>query len=991
MVDSRLVSKQTAGPGSKKLNTTIGKSASPRPSPQSTLEEQRVQQHTSPVDAIANSTAQKLLSATIHLPARVSTPNTGSRPSTTEQRAPTGYTKGTLGDRRMSAPLNEPRTLLNSGPRNEYDSGEKLFDMVAKTPTGGKCRGGTRTKSTVSFGDFAQLHQNLLATGVEHFGDANIAAKKLGLDTPVEMEKQFRSLDTDGSLGLDSAEWSTYAAGLQRAFGSEWTSVCDGLMQQHAKQAKEYDAFASGSLLDKIRAAQHLGSQHLELVESLLERRADPNFEDATGTGQCTLIECIPKADVEVVSRLLAWGGNPTRRSSNGDSAILAACRSRRLDVLRLLVPQRADASTSSELEKQSSTLLANLETLQMKEIREYINRGVDINYRNAQGWTPLASAVFWGRRDLVECILRTPHITSKIKIQLNVQDAKGRTPLHIAARKGHDDLVRQLCNAKANVDAQDLEGWTPLHHAVFSSHSECVVELCGCYADVCVTDRLGITPFMLKDSPSRTCQPLSRKAVSSLEPVDATVFKQKLLPIISNESLTVFEKVEELMCLPGVASCFKNLRLHDQCFHLCRGPNTTRLSKLWENIGHELILRQRSGACDLDDGVQYNYSLFSSVGINTDDTAEIRRRHLQQRRFLEGWLSQTVGPPPSVEWTWDNREGYRVELVTCVKGEISELQAEAMRHRSKLIMEPYGEDLLQIPCKEVLRSDCLTQAAVHPILTWLDSTDALATLRALHGVKAFGGPGGHLDDRSLLAKMVDFVTANMSDFGTGAAFWQNVYKLWLSSYAKLADADLQAKLGKFVKVFNQEHAEEELYVTYESLPPRSYEALKQWERECGSSDSLQPGWRSLPERVTAAGCLDMLRSRMIANSPEAIVRLVDSLKQVGPHQERKERFEVVQIQNKFHDSASHDPLNGGCWEVVVNVLVHGGDQKMPACLGASTVPALSVKLVGEIRISLTAFHTAEERMKPLLQFLRGQYDSSPEGRPESGKAETQA
>ncbi|KAF9500082.1 ankyrin, partial [Pleurotus eryngii] len=60
----------------------------------------------------------------------------------------------------------------------------------------------------------------------------------------------------------------------------------------------------------------------------------------------------------------------------------------------------------------------------------------------------------------------------------------------------GATDIVRYLLDRKADVDKLDSSGWTALHIAVSAGHEEIVRELVGAGADVqCINDK-GLTPL---------------------------------------------------------------------------------------------------------------------------------------------------------------------------------------------------------------------------------------------------------------------------------------------------------------------------------------------------------------------------------------------------------------------------------------------------------------------------------------------------------------
>ncbi len=48
----------------------------------------------------------------------------------------------------------------------------------------------------------------------------------------------------------------------------------------------------------------------------------------------------------------------------------------------------------------------------------------------------------------------------------MDARGKHGQTPLHLAAAKGHEESIRVLLDADADIDARDLQGWTALHQA---------------------------------------------------------------------------------------------------------------------------------------------------------------------------------------------------------------------------------------------------------------------------------------------------------------------------------------------------------------------------------------------------------------------------------------------------------------------------------------------------------------------------------------------
>ena len=69
-----------------------------------------------------------------------------------------------------------------------------------------------------------------------------------------------------------------------------------------------------------------------------------------------------------------------------------------------------------------------------------------------------------------------------------------GETALHVAARKGHTDKVRELLKTGADVNAWDKHRVTALHRAAWKGHTDTVRELLKNGADVNARDKYGQT-----------------------------------------------------------------------------------------------------------------------------------------------------------------------------------------------------------------------------------------------------------------------------------------------------------------------------------------------------------------------------------------------------------------------------------------------------------------------------------------------------------------
>ena len=88
----------------------------------------------------------------------------------------------------------------------------------------------------------------------------------------------------------------------------------------------------------------------------------------------------------------------------------------------------------------------------------------------------------------------------------VNMQDKYGWTPLHLAIRRGREEMVRFLIEEKnADIDIQDESGWTPLMEAIMDDFPSIVEYLVSKGADLSIANKRGATAPMLAQKFGRT------------------------------------------------------------------------------------------------------------------------------------------------------------------------------------------------------------------------------------------------------------------------------------------------------------------------------------------------------------------------------------------------------------------------------------------------------------------------------------------------------
>lgn len=123
------------------------------------------------------------------------------------------------------------------------------------------------------------------------------------------------------------------------------------------------------------------------------------------------------------------------------------------------------------------------------------IEKGACFSLRDHSGSGPLHFAARQGNIDGLEFLL------SDCKCSPVHKDYKQRTPVHIAVKYGHMEIVQRLWQTKSVAVIRDVNGNTPLHYAVIHGHTDIVRFMCSNPSLALEQNRKGETPMTLAAS----------------------------------------------------------------------------------------------------------------------------------------------------------------------------------------------------------------------------------------------------------------------------------------------------------------------------------------------------------------------------------------------------------------------------------------------------------------------------------------------------------
>jgi ankyrin repeat protein len=122
-----------------------------------------------------------------------------------------------------------------------------------------------------------------------------------------------------------------------------------------------------------------------------------------------------------------------------------------------------------------------------VREVRSYLDLGMDPNSTNQQGYSVLMEAAREGHTEMVLLLVDR-------KARLNQRNAVGETALMLAAFKGNLDSVKLLHGRGGELTNP---GWTALHYAAFQGQTAVAKYLLENQANVNARAPSGITPLM--------------------------------------------------------------------------------------------------------------------------------------------------------------------------------------------------------------------------------------------------------------------------------------------------------------------------------------------------------------------------------------------------------------------------------------------------------------------------------------------------------------
>jgi ankyrin repeat protein len=194
-------------------------------------------------------------------------------------------------------------------------------------------------------------------------------------------------------------------------------------------------------------------------------------------------VQSAEKGDSKAIQLFLNAGIDCNALSATGSTALMAASKNGRIEVVNKLLDQKVNVDVQG---KQGVTaLMLAAENNQVEIVKLLLKKNADPNVEDQTGWTALMKAVYQGNTACVKAL------AAGSRQEVN-------RSLLVAALTGHQEIAKMLLDNGAEVDSRADDGRTPLMLAAGKGDNDLVSFLLKAGADPTLTDKSGATASSL-------------------------------------------------------------------------------------------------------------------------------------------------------------------------------------------------------------------------------------------------------------------------------------------------------------------------------------------------------------------------------------------------------------------------------------------------------------------------------------------------------------
>ena len=272
-------------------------------------------------------------------------------------------------------------------------------------------------------------------------------------------------------------------------FASEYghVNIVEVLLSQDKSQLNLRDHLGQTPLH---KASRNGRKEVVKFLLSQNEIEADPEDND----GWRPLMHAITDEDGLMVEMILEYPEvDPNHRlKDHGQTPLWLAITTKDDDRILQLLLQRSDLELNRTARFGEACIFRASMWSMLTGLQTLLKKGADVNLPNEDGRTPLSIAASRGHKEVLEILLKHPNI------DLNQADELNKTPLMYAAEEDQKECVKLLLSHKPSLEVRDKEGRTALSLAAIKGNKIPSKFLLKAGATVNTQDLKGNTPLAL-------------------------------------------------------------------------------------------------------------------------------------------------------------------------------------------------------------------------------------------------------------------------------------------------------------------------------------------------------------------------------------------------------------------------------------------------------------------------------------------------------------
>ena len=215
--------------------------------------------------------------------------------------------------------------------------------------------------------------------------------------------------------------------------------------------------------------------RHLKIVKMLLRKGINTTCI-STIVGLTPLLIASRCGHVEILNKLLEHGIDINEEVSRWGNAFVVASEAGQLEMVNYLIMKGIDINCKTKLSEHlpdipcnpwysnhelgKTALIVAVETGRLEIVKVLLNHGVNVNITEQSGKSAVFHASMKGYPLILEELLKHGALLNNARKSY----PEPETPLHIACKRGHLEIVRKLVKNGININAQYYENLY-LHH----------------------------------------------------------------------------------------------------------------------------------------------------------------------------------------------------------------------------------------------------------------------------------------------------------------------------------------------------------------------------------------------------------------------------------------------------------------------------------------------------------------------------------------------